>query len=258
METRAVQNLGERGRRLEGESLPARSPLDKAEKETVMQAEYFPTAHRIGLITSLIHVVIFFLPPLYLTVFYGLPSDWGKIMQGAAGAWSFSLPLWFIEPISYFLVLGVCGTYISFLAGNISNFRLPVSAVAQEVAQVQEGSPEGEIISTLAIAATQLMITVSALMGAIFVSAMVGLLPVSVLAAFEWLLPSIWGAIVVQFGLRNWRYAVVAVIASVVVVIYSGLPGWSHVPVLVALMVTLALFTHNRGICLPKDRNPTS
>jgi hypothetical protein len=258
MPTRAVQNLDEHTRRREEASLSARSPLSKAEKDTVMQAEYFPTAHRIGLITSLSHVVIFFLPPIYLTVFYGLPSDWGKIMQGAAGAWSFSMPLWFIEPVSYFLVLGICGTYISFLAGNISNFRLPVSAVAQEVAQVQEGSPEGEIISTLAIAATQMMITVSALTGAIFVSAIVGLLPVSVVAAFDWLLPSIWSAIVVQFGLRNWRYAVVAVIASIVVVIYSGLPGWSHVPILVALMVALALFTHNRGIWVPKDRKPTS
>ena len=258
MPTRAVQNLDEQTRRREEASLSARSPLSKTEKDTVMRAEYFPTAHRIGLITSLIHVVIFFLPPIYLTVFYGPPSDWGKIMQGAAGAWSFSMPLWFIEPVSYFLVLGVCGTYISFLAGNISNFRLPVSAVAQEVAQVQEGSPEGEIISTLAIAATQMMITVSALTGAIFVSAMVGLLPASVVAAFEWLLPSIWGAIVVQFGLRNWRYAVVAVIASIVVVIYSGLPGWSHVPILVALMVALALFTHNRGVWAPKDRQPTS
>ena len=111
-------------------------------------------------------------------VFYGLPADWGKIMQGAAATWSTSMPLWFIEPVSYFLVLGICGTYISFLAGNISNFRLPVSAVAQEVAQVEEGSHEGEIISTLAIAATQVMITVSALTGAIFVSAIVGVLPV--------------------------------------------------------------------------------
>ena len=253
MQTVAVPNKDERTRRLEERSLSARSPLSEAEKEAIVRAEYFPTAHRIGLITSLIHVVIFFLPPLYLMVFYGLPADWGKILQGAAATWSFSMPLWFIEPVSYFLVLGVCGTYISFLAGNISNFRLPVSAVAQEVAQVQEGSPEGEIISTLAIAATQVMITVSALTGAIFVSAIVSLLPLSVVAAFDWLLPSIWGAIVVQFGLRNWRYAVVAVIASIVVVIYSGLPSWSHTPILVVLMVALALFTHNRGIWVRED-----
>ena len=239
------------------ESAPsARSPLSETEKEAIVRAEYFPAAHRIGLITSLVHVIILFLPPMYLTVFYGLPTDWSRIMQGTLATWSVSMPFWFIEPVSYFLILGVCGTYISFLAGNISNFRLPVSAVAQDVAQVREGSHEGEIISTLAITATQMMLTLSALTSAIFVSAIVGLLPVSVVSAFDWLLPSIWGAIVVQFGLRNWRYAVVAVIASTIVVIYSGLPAWSHVPILVVLMVAVALFTHNRGIWLPTNTEP--
>ncbi len=229
----------------------ARSPLTEAQKEAIVRAEYFPAAHRIGIVTSLLHVFIFFLPPLYLMTFHGVPADWGKILQGAGATWSISMPLWFIEPVTYFLVLGVCGTYISFLAGNISNFRLPVSAVAQQVAQVEEGSTEGEIVSTLAIASTQVMITLSALAGAIFVSAIVGVLPASVVAAFDWLLPSIWGALVVQFGLRNWRYAVVAVVAAVVVVVYSGLPGWSHTLILVVLMVGLALLTQARR---PRNR----
>jgi hypothetical protein len=237
-------------------SVSAERPLSEAEKEAIVQREYFPAAHRIGLITSLLHAAIFFLPPVYLMVFYGLPAQWGPIMQGAASAWSFSVPLWFIEPVSYFVILGICGTYISFLAGNISNFRLPVSAVAQEVAVVQQGSYEGEVISALAITATQVMITVSALTGALFVSAIVGALPAPVVAAFDWLLPSIWGAIVVQFGLRNWRYAVVAVLASIIVVVYSGLPTWTHTVTVVVLMVALALFMCRRGLWLPKSLDP--
>jgi hypothetical protein len=96
-----------------------------------------------------------------------------------------------VEPIPYFLVLGVCGTYIGFLAGNIPNFRLPVSAVAQAAAQVEEGSTEGELVSTVAIVVTQVMITLSALLGALFVGAIVRRLPATVIAAFDWLLPSI-------------------------------------------------------------------
>ena len=224
------------------------SPFTVAEKDAIARVEYYPAAHRIGLVTSLIHVFIFFLPPLYLMVFHGAKADWPKILQGTATTWSTSLPLWFIEPVSYFLVLGVCGTYIGFLAGNIANFRLPVSAVAQEAAQVEEGSTEGEIVSTVAIVATQIMITLSALLGAIFVSAIVRVLPATVIAAFDWLLPSIWGALVVQFGLRNWRYAVVAVGAAILVVTYSGLPPWSHTALLVVLMVFLAAFTYKRRI----------
>lgn len=232
------------------EALSGRSPLSESEKEAIVQREYLPKAHRIGLITSLAHVVIFFLPPIYLMVAFGLPADWPKVLNGAVATWGVSLPFWFIEPISYFMVLGICGTYISFLAGNISNFRLPVSAVAQEVAQVREGSHEGEIISTIAIVATQVMITLSALTGAVFVSIVVQLLPQSVVAAFDWLLPSIWGAIVVQFGLRKWQYAVVAIAAAIVVVVYTPLPGWSHIPILVFFMVFLAVILYNRGIWL--------
>ena len=254
----AAANVADHAKTAEATSLSAMSPLSEVEKETIVRAEYFPRAHRIGLITSLLHVFVFFLPPLYLTLFYRLPVDWGKVMQGTAATWSFSMPFWFIEPVSYFLVLGVCGTYVSFLAGNIANFRLPVSAVAQEVAQVKEGSHEGEIISTLAISTTQIIITVSALTGAIFVSAIVRTLPAGIVAAFDWLLPSIWGAIVAQFGLRNWRYAVVAVAASIVVVVYSGLPGWSHIAILVMLMVALALFTYKRRIWLQREIMPDS
>jgi hypothetical protein len=54
------------------------------------------------------------------------------------------MPLWFIEPVSYFLVLGICGTYISFLAGNISNFRLPVSAVARRSRRSRKALPRAK------------------------------------------------------------------------------------------------------------------
>ena len=110
MRTVDVENLDERTRRQAG-APSARSPLSETEKEAIVRAEYFPAAHRIGLITSLVHVVILFLPPIYLTGFYGLPADWSRIMQGTAATWSVSMPFWFIEPVSYFLVLGICGTY---------------------------------------------------------------------------------------------------------------------------------------------------
>lgn len=126
--------------------LAGESPLSFAEKEEIIQKEYAPKAHRLGLIISLIHIAIFFLPPLYIMFYFNVPVDWAAVGKGTIAVLGFSAPFWFIEPISYFLVLGISGTYISFLAGNISNFRLPVSAVAQEVAGVREGSHEGEIV----------------------------------------------------------------------------------------------------------------
>jgi hypothetical protein len=230
--------------------LAGESPLSIAEKEEIIQKEYAPKAHRIGLTFSIIHIAIFFLPPLYIMFYFNIPVDWAAVGKGTIAVLGFSAPFWFIEPISYFLVLGIAGTYISFLAGNISNFRLPVSAVAQEVAGVREGSHEGEIVSTLAIVATQVMLTLAALTGAIFVTMVVKYLPKSFVAAFDWLLPSIWGAIVIQFALRKWQYAVVAILFSIYIDIYSPLPTWSHVPIIVFFMAILALKLYGKKIWL--------
>jgi hypothetical protein len=230
--------------------LAGESPLSDAEKDEIINKEYAPKAHRIGLTFSLIQIAIFFLPPVFIMFYYNIPVNWGAVAKGSIATLAVSGPFWFIEPISYFVVLGIAGTYISFIAGNISNFRLPVSAVAQEVAGVREGSHEGEVVSTLAIVATQVMLTLATLCGAIFVTIIVTLLPKSFIAAFDWLLPSIWGAIVIQFALRKWQYAVVAILFSIYVDMYSPLPGWSHVPIIVFFMAILALKLYSKKIWL--------
>jgi len=79
------------------------------------------------------------------------------------------------------------------LAGNISNLRLPCSAVAQESAGVQEGSNEGSIISTIAISVSIIVNVVILLFGAIGLTALVNNLPPSVLSAFDYILPAYLG-----------------------------------------------------------------
>ena len=53
-----------------------------------------------------------------------------------------------------------------------------------------------------------------------------------------------------QFALRKWQYAVVAIAFSTYVDIYSPLPVWSHVPVIVFFMAILALKLYGRKIWL--------
>ena len=79
---------------------------------------------------------------------------------------------------------------------------------------------------------------------------MVKILPAGIVAAFDWLLPSIWGAIVVQFALRKWQYAAVAILVSIYVDVYSPLPVWSHIPVIVFFMAILAVSLYRRKIWL--------
>ncbi|MCR6692844.1 MAG: hypothetical protein MRT15_10665 [archaeon YNP-LCB-003-016] len=226
------------------------SPLPLEEKKKIMDEEYYPKIHLYGIITSLIHALIIFLPVIYLAALGYFPP-WDKAILAFINIASVVGPYWIIEPISYFGILGVVGTYISFLAGNISNMRLPVSAVAQEVAGVKEGSYEGEIVGGLAIIASQWMLTIISFLAAIIVTGVIALLPPAAVKAFDWLLPSIWGAIFAQFSLRNIKLAMIAFPLALVIV-YLGvkaiIPAYLEIPIMVFGMAGIAIALYRKKI----------
>lgn len=57
--------------------------------------------------------------------------------------------LWFVEPISYFPVVGAAGTYMAFLSGNISNMRIPCASMAQVAADVEPGTEKDLLLQPL-------------------------------------------------------------------------------------------------------------
>ena len=58
----------------------------------------------------------------------------------------------FIEVITYAPMLGTTGTYLGFFTGNLVNLKVPCAVNARELAGVEHGSKEGEIVSTISIA----------------------------------------------------------------------------------------------------------
>lgn len=197
----------------------------------VYDAEFIPYVVRYGSITNLLAYPLQFLPALILIAIYGIAPPTDAIIAGAVAMISVSGAFWIVEPLSYFSILGVPGTYMAFLTGNISNLRLPCAAVAQKAAAVEPGTKEGSIIATLGIAASVIVNTVLLTIGVFVGGAIFYALPPPVRTAFlTYLLPAIFGAVFVQFGLRGPKYAVVALILAIPLC-YLGakgiLPAWA-------------------------------
>lgn len=117
-----------------------------------------------------------------------------------------------VEPISYFPILGIPGTYMTFLSGNTSNMRLPCSSVAQEAAGVEFGSRQGTIISTIGIGVSVIVNIIILTIGAIGSNAILAILPESVTTALNFLLPALFGAVFGQFAVSRPKLAVVSII----------------------------------------------
>ena len=218
------------------------------ENKEFFEKEYMPKMNRIGKITGALGVLIAFAPALVLAVVYGiLPKPAALLTAFIAGASSFGV-LWFVEPISYFSVLGPIGTYMAFLSGNISNMRVPCASMAQVSAEVEPGSEQGSIIATLGMAVS-IVINVSVLtIGVILGSSILSMLPASITAALNYLLPALFGALLVQFGLKEKKLSVLILVWAFLINvglkmgIFSWLPGASnYLGILASVFLSIAV-----------------
>jgi hypothetical protein len=175
---------------------------------------------------------------------YGALPPLGAILTGwfliasIYGSW------YFVEPISYFPILGLSGTYMSFLSGNIANMRVPCSAVAQEVIGVESGTKEAELVATIGIAGSiitnMIVVTIAAIAG----NELFKFFPQPVIKAFDYVLPAIFGALFVMFAIKYPKYGVFAIaVGMLLMAVIKGLPAFVIIPICVFSTIAFAVFS---------------
>ena len=164
---------------------------------------YIPDIVKWGKITMLLGIITCFGPALVISVVYGYMPPVSAIIAGTIAQISVSGAFYIVEPISYFPILGIPGTYLTFLSGNTSNMRVPCSSVAQEAAGVEMGSDKGSVVSTIGIAVSIIVNIVILTIGAIAGNAIIGMMPEGFKQALNFLLPALYGAVFGQFAITR-------------------------------------------------------
>jgi hypothetical protein len=195
---------------------------------------YMPRMHRIGKLTGLAAVLLSFGPAAVLAFGYGLYPSWESLITAFISIASAVGVLWFVEPLSYFPVIGPVGTYMAFVSGNISNMRIPCASVAQVSANVKPGTPEGSIVATLGMAVSVIINNAVLSVGVVAGSQALAALPPEVTDALNYLLPALFGALLVQFGMKQKKLAIgilafaIAISYALNLGIFNWLPGASN------------------------------
>ena len=193
-----------------------------------MNSKYFDKVHTCGAVWNYAALAVMFVMPLGISIaFNAWPSlsVIGKVLLTL-------VPLYWvtaiIEVVTYVPMLGAGGTYLSFVTGNISNLKLPCGLNAMENAKVRANTEEGEVITTIAIAVSSLTTTVIIAVG---VLAFAPILPRitaegSVFkAAFNNVLPALFGALGAGYFVKHWRLAFAPVIVGVIVLVFAPETG---------------------------------
>ena len=203
--------------------------MNSEKNNGVFHSEYIPSIIRIGRFTNLVGVLIGMLPGLVLVFIFGLRPQPQHILTGFLLIASMEGVFWFIEPISYYGVLGIPGTYMSFLSGNISNLRMPVAIAAQNAADVEPGSEKGTVISTIGIATSVVVNVLILTVGVILGSSILSLVPAEISAALTNIVPALFGALFAQQLVSDLKTGLVAAGLAVAVHLigyYTPLLNW--------------------------------
>lgn len=103
-----------------------------------LMSEWKKNSIRIGTPTNLLAAFTSFIPVIWLCITYNCWPD-PKVVLAGWGMVALSFGAFYVvEPISYYAALGLTGTYLSFLSGNIGNMRVPCATMALKRRRVNQ------------------------------------------------------------------------------------------------------------------------
>lgn len=193
--------------------------------------DYMPTwkstCKKIGSPTNIIAAFTAFIPVIYLCVKYNCWPSVDLIL----GAWGLTViafgAFYIVEPVSYYASLGMSGTYLSFLSGNIGNMRVPCAALALDVTESETGSIQAEVVSTMAICGSIVTNLIATTAAAVVGSAIVAVLPEAINVGLKtYASAAIFGATLGNFGLKNPKVCVLGFLIPIILKLIGGIPAW--------------------------------
>ena len=162
-------------------------------------------AHKWGRIGTLIALIYMIGLPFVVLSAYGCMPSLGEVINiGTISILMIYIPVGISEAISYTPILGA-SSYLTFITGNIMNLKLPVAVNAMKITKKEHNTPEGEAISSVAVAVSSIMTVIILALAALLSTwiSPVFELP-SVKTASNYLIPALFGSLTLGlFGSTN-------------------------------------------------------
>lgn len=205
--------------------------------------EFRKVITHIGLVFITFCLIVNYVPAFYVSTVTGVFPTAGELVQlWLAAAAAFGIG-YFVQPISFYPIIGLAGTFIVWICGNVGEVRVPAAAMAQKVTDCEPGSPKAEIMSCLGICGSVFvsvsLITFFALAG----SVVLPMMPAAVMKGFKFILPSVLGAVYANLCGTNLvlgLISLVACLAGKIIFPKIGVPGGALMLVNILCVIGIA------------------
>ena len=179
------------------------------EKEKFFE-EFNNGLHRIGRITLILGTLMLIAIPFIIGAINGVMPDLGGFAAGLAKVGVIYIPVAIVEFLVYSPMLGVGGSYLSFITGNVTNMKIPCVMNATDIAGTKAGTPEHEIISTISVATSAIVTTLVIVAGVILLVPLQPILQQEALTpAFNNVVPALFGALGLKYFAKSPKIAAI-------------------------------------------------
>jgi len=220
-------------------------------KEKIILSDYLEDVHHSGRIIYLITYAFIMLFPIVTSIYFKAWPQIGELLTACLGVVPLFWTVGFIEAFSYMPLLGAGGSYLGFITGNVTNLKVPVALQAMTQAEARQGTEEGDVISTIAIAVSSI---VCVLIIVLFMILMVPLTPVfsseTLAPAFSSVLPALFGGLMIAFIAKDPKIGVPVIIFGSA--LFIAVPFLASIypivlPIMIVISVLLARFLYKKG-----------
>ncbi len=170
--------------------------------------DYMDATHFYGRIWMITALLMMFMIPVSISIYFNAWPHVSAVLKGLLGVapifWTVSV----IETVTFTPMLGSGGSYLGFVTGNLTNLKVPCALYAMENMNVKQGTMEGEVVSTIAIAVSSIITTLIIALGVMMLTPLTPILNSETLKpAFDNILPALFGGLAVVYVSKNWKIA---------------------------------------------------
>lgn len=175
-------------------------------------------------------------------IFDAMP-DMGGFLAGLLNVGIIYYPVAIVEFLVYSPMLGVGGSYLAFLTGNLTNLKIPCAMNARELSGVKTGTPENEIISTISIASSAIVTTLILAIGVLLITPLHPILSSPTLEpAFNNVVPALFGAFGIKYYIKSPKIAVLPfVVMTALCIFVPALLDYTSISIIPAGLLAIAV-----------------
>ena len=209
---------------------------------------FYNKVHRLGRGTVLLVLTCMISIPFLLGLFNGISFDIvSALKNGIPILLTFTIA-GVCENLSFAPIIGCGALYMACVTGNVNNMKAPAAINAMEVSGHAPGTPKGDVIAILAVAASTCVTTVIVFAGMLFLAPLFAPIYNNTFLqpAFKNLVPALYGALLFPQIAKAPKQAAIAVILPILIRFVVGAEFFSANSsyIMIGVIIVSTLFSY--------------